>query len=1633
MAPRLAKKRGVLPSAEEVTTVPEKKEEGFEPGELEELEEWSEDREEREAEELGRAFLDEWDVMALDRARDAAEAGFGHTWEGGGEEARLERREGGDPLLLPRLWESSFYFTAFQNIETKPQYFFYVVTFEHINKNRRVTGPLRRRVLYTPGFHLRGGAYKALHAPLPIWPKKSLPVSYGDLPNYAVTIDLWMISEYTFNTLYASTTFSLRDAVDSEQDVALLLQRRLPTKKRSYEVQRLKISFHIAEVFDFDLFLESWSYTPARHIGPGVASVQKYLKFLVPKGAGLGWKAKKTDVSLSAFWPAPFNFVYRGTVQQLQNSYFIVKVYMKAERGWFQRDPLIGTCIMSLRSVTTYPVFRGMVKQLTIDELMFNQGDLSGNIRCYMRSAGLPYYEDPAIVKRPEQPLAGAAMVTQLDYREQFLVVRLLKCENLPAANIDSGTSDPIVKVKWDGMINTSTVKPNTLRPVWNQNLYFPIRLLDPSERTVPLYIQKCLPLDLLSKGNIVFECWDQDETSSDYLGGTELHLSELINKGVKMTRCLAEGLAEGGPEGARLPDGRPAAFVYEGAEGGPPPEPTEMTPAVVQPYEVKHLTPVYSGQAVELTGSTIPSALTAKPCIFFEVFCIPPLPPELAIPAPLPVKEEQDLWKQWTRRWERDYNRWLRIYNEWFPTAPRLRRFLCTVEHPQTRRLHPLPAFLTPVAIPEQIAGEGELLHWISNMTFLISQKQRRTGLLPRWLSPNYFLMARKGGVNDHAVLLCSCLLGLEYDAYVCKGTIENETLEHCWVMTRHEDGWVIFWEATTKKRYHLPQRWRLPPTTSIMAPVGGPKVDFAAAENPYYTDSYLQACFGQAAAQTGVSWEPETLEEGTFLDLYGEEVVADVRVDEARLELEIWDKGREQRAKPEPRKKRIDRDRIREWMRDQIDLIPIAPKKHLLDPMSTLAYVPYSSIEVIFNHEQLWGNMQNHHPAVIAYDLEDPYLWRPFLTEKPTSIDSLIFIAPSTRDKSCEVLAAEIRADVAENIRVFRSRRGLETALDHTVEKTERIEKYLDLLEFRMRLDPEFDPGPPLGHEGWSAWGTYESADQTKDYDTTWYTHLQRDPESMVIDPNVYAPEEDAAKALQQEEPVPDVTPLQTALPEAAYGPRTLARPTTSTRAETPTPPEFVTAAQHGASREDVQFNVYAERRRSSATPSTAAAERSDSFRTALESENGQHSFESAVAGTPVHSRSLFSPALFGKPSPEASEVGLEEDAFGSSSEEEEADADDTRQILEFCKRHNVRLATALTCKSLSPSVVKPTPTRQRPADQQPLYIAEGQGGPGVGPPSFESSVSREEPGTDFLVNLPSVGEVDPPARQRERPPQPKDEYWEAFEQVYNEAGVYFQLNPQHGMMMMEDYEEFESRLGARRPPPGAAPTPPPAPAPPPPRPDEAYYKLIQKPPKGREETGVVLEGVDITKLGFAIEEHPAGAVVPPEEIVQPPPEEAKPEAPAEEKRPEPTAPAETQPPLIFRRPIPASRAAIEQQSKWGYYYRMEALYYQWQRLRFPVRSSHTFCGFPVHLSTTDASDIRTFLLASRRFRKVMEINVDGITYVVRCKVYPLMGGVVSVWLFIGCEIHWAGKEQRQTRMRRRKPRARGKRSKT
>ena len=81
-------------------------------------------------------------------------------------------------------------------------------------------------------------------------------------------------------------------------------------------------------------------------------------------------------------------------------------------------------------------------------------------------------------------------------------------------------------------------------------------------------------------------------------------------------------------------------------------------------------------------------------------------------------------------------------------------------------------------------------------------------------WNHFHTFLSLGRGDCEDHAILLCSLLLGFGLDAYVCVGAVRESTgatRDHVWVITRSRRGSsssssrtrVVFWETLTGQRY--------------------------------------------------------------------------------------------------------------------------------------------------------------------------------------------------------------------------------------------------------------------------------------------------------------------------------------------------------------------------------------------------------------------------------------------------------------------------------------------------------------------------------------------------------------------------------------------------------------------------------------------------------------------------------------------------------------------------------------------------------------------------------------------------------------------------------------------------------------
>lgn len=356
-----------------------------------------------------------------------------------------------------------------------------------------------------------------------------------------------------------------------------------------------------------------------------------------------------------------------------------------------------------------------------------------------------------------------------------------------------------------------------------------------------------------------------------------------------------------------------------------------------------------------------------------------------------------------------------------------------------------PLTHFVQPIVVPLKYSQPAHLLHWIGGIGFEISSQQESTGLIPEqgWKEPETVLTKRKGTIQDHAILLCCVLLSLKKDAYVCKGIVRDSQsglmAEHVWVMHREvvrSEGWVVFWEPMTRRTYHLPRRWT----------PGEAKIKKTRASSDL-RDATTQGTPSVATLPLrGLSHSQVTgFEEDAFVNIDD--------FDDSSLATVVLKKPRAKQRS----------DRRRHLEKDDVGSIRFAPNPALLKPKTIVNWLPYETIEVVFNDKHLWANRQNHHPAAIMYDLRGSTCagnaaWQPLPSPDVLGLPQVpsVSVRRQKDKREADMQGDRVVDEVYESLRLARQHLGLETLHDQRPELTEHLQRFLAIEELRMLLDP-------------------------------------------------------------------------------------------------------------------------------------------------------------------------------------------------------------------------------------------------------------------------------------------------------------------------------------------------------------------------------------------------------------------------------------------------------------------------------------------------------------------------------------------------------------------------------------------------
>ncbi|KAJ3449715.1 centrosomal protein of 76 kda [Anaeramoeba flamelloides] len=241
------------------------------------------------------------------------------------------------------------------------------------------------------------------------------------------------------------------------------------------------------------------------------------------------------------------------------------------------------------------------------------------------------------------------------------------------------------------------------------------------------------------------------------------------------------------------------------------------------------------------------------------------------------------------------------------------------------------IPTYMFKMDLPRDLRDRQSIARTVKCFTYE-NDEITFGGRRDVWCSPNFFLSLMKGSAEEHAALHVSMLLGLDIDAYLCQGKTKTGDV-HYWVMIREDNGDITFCECSTNKEYHLEKKWK-------------------GREEEIELDIDKRKKNKKKKKKK----------------MKNEKVQVDSEdSDELEKSQDEKNEKKEKKIQLEGSDSENDDDEEEEEEEEEI-------KDELI--------IPYMTIEIIANHQNLWGNVQESlNPVDLTFDLENNKLWNPFV----------------------------------------------------------------------------------------------------------------------------------------------------------------------------------------------------------------------------------------------------------------------------------------------------------------------------------------------------------------------------------------------------------------------------------------------------------------------------------------------------------------------------------------------------------------------------------------------------------------------------------------------------------------------------
>eukprot|EP00003_Mantamonas_plastica_P028349 TRINITY_DN639_c1_g1_i13.p1 TRINITY_DN639_c1_g1~~TRINITY_DN639_c1_g1_i13.p1 ORF type:complete len:827 (+),score=342.47 TRINITY_DN639_c1_g1_i13:1638-4118(+) len=704
----------------------------------------------------------------------------------------------------------------------------------------------------------------------------------------------------------------------------------------------------------------------------------------------------------------------------------------------------IGRAIVPLRGVIDY---ESAGAKLKIEDQVEIEDETSAEVKTETQVVDAGYISGNVKAEKVP-PYHQKGDVAQVIEGVQYIAVKLKHAKNLMATD-ENGLTDCYVVLEWDGQSFESQTVWEDLNPVWGETIHIPVRIADITAQ------------ELQKKGAINVQLMDRDEDGDDLLGSFQIPLWKLTS----------------------APKGK---------------------------YSKKSpLTRIYKETSLKLGGPCVEAGVDSR--FAFDAWFQPDLPDDLKL-----TEQDDGLVKALPDEYQKRYQRWLKN----IPAYLRNRLKFNFEAFDDMGIVHFLPDYLGEgYKLPGDMwrreivdIGGREFLRQqvISRMvqcfTFAETEQHSLGEDALVWKRNNFFLQMKKGNAVEHALCLANLLIDLKQetdnpedepdpylDVFVCLGTTKKGR-DHAWVMTRNADKSVTFYEPTNSKSYQLRGRWE----------GKGLQLEHGNHEGPEDSDS-----------------DDEGLSNLVGRDL---EMIMVDPMEEIALKQSQRKKKRKRKEKKLSRSEQEDQERMKELeemenarnVNDTDIIIFMDDSEFRFAPVEvvrtneiyeqvpgsnmtidewdnlheageeadgeaklkevgkdlverTFVMLPYETLDVVFNSENVWANIQHPNPVRCMFDMDNPVKWSAFISfedeestslPKPSLLQTPTMIKQPLDEATVIDLENSILEEISEGIKTHRHGKSKKTEILDAVSET--LKKGLRFYEYDaiFKLDPESEP---------------------------------------------------------------------------------------------------------------------------------------------------------------------------------------------------------------------------------------------------------------------------------------------------------------------------------------------------------------------------------------------------------------------------------------------------------------------------------------------------------------------------------------------------------------------------------------------